>query len=130
MTLEHAQQLIEALYSGDFKQTKAQLGRIRNSEWHYCCLGVAVKIFDLPHKLTHCGLAVLSDYDHTFYYLPTDNPIFKTTQGKFPPEYSTKHESEPEEYFSLANLNDLGFTFAEIADILTIFILEGIIDQL
>lgn len=48
MTLEHAQQLIEALYSGDFKQTKAQLG----------------------------------------------------------------------------------LTFAEIADILTIFILEGIIDQL
>lgn len=99
------QKWVDALRSGDYKQTN---GRLRDNNG-FCCLGVGCEIFDvrkecfMPEEIWKYGnensvevapielINALSLHDN-----------IGTIHGPFPND--------------LANLNDNGFTFAEIAD--------------
>lgn len=131
MQLELAQELITALYSGEYQQTQGQLGCLntQTNQMHYCCLGVLAVIAELPRTDNKTGLELLNPKQRkpAKYYLPIEQNLLYNCHGLLPASY---HMNDKGAYISLARLNDSGYTFEEIADILTILILENVIDQL
>ena len=117
MRKEIAQIWKAALRSGKYKQTTRQLAKknIFDKGYSYCCLGVLCEIYSLKNpefrvKETH----LQKSYGHfsDSYMLPPDVQSWagiKTRQGKF---------FEIENKKSLIKLNDSGYTFHKIADVI------------
>ncbi len=95
MTREQKQIWVEALRSGDFKQTKRRLYNTKNNA--YCCLGVACKV--LGREITPEDDDKMPKRDSSYEWL-TD--VLKVDRD-FRYELSEANDEE-------------GLTFAEIAD--------------
>jgi hypothetical protein len=112
---ELKQRWVEALRSGQYPQGK---GLLKNYESEYCCLGVLCDLND-PIKW-HLG-----EKDGNTYYideydvLPLDLCI-KT--GLNPMGAIPGLKDKYNQQISLAFLNDNGFTFSQIADIIEHFL--------
>lgn len=93
MKKEWADKWVKALRSGEFKQGKSSL---KNSLNEYCCLGVLCEIT----KQNNWGNnGFLPEQVRDFTEMKTNSGIYKNVS-------------------SLANLNDSGSSFEEIADII------------
>lgn len=109
---------IKALRSGKYKQTKGVL----HNEDGFCCLGVLCDLVKKELKLEW----KLSETRSDVY----DIPVYTICRGKcyhLPrkvADYAKLKQTDPSvsidrhDVYSLANANDEGFTFNEIADII------------
>lgn len=127
MKKEEADLLVAALRSGKYKQNK---GSLRRGD-AFCCLGVYCDIKGVewsPHELGE-GIfkAKHSESDDYSYYLLTDYYCelggFKSVSGGTDECVlaTVPEELEPEGFrnlYMLSELNDSGFTFERIADII------------
>lgn len=99
---ENIRTWIKALRSGEYEQGK---GRLRGAGSRFCCLGVACEI----------GLAEPEDF-----YLPTKESMQASMGLPHLPWVSVDNIPsdfyEADEEITVANLNDNGATFDEIAD--------------
>jgi len=98
---DNAKRLVAALRSGDYKQTRERL----RDENGFCCLGVACDLFD-PTKWDED-----MTYERSSMTLPPNVQDF----FGFTYENGAFHEDGVD---GLANRNDDGATFAEIADLI------------
>ena len=108
---------LTALRSGKFKQGKEELRTLENK---FCCLGVLCDIYRKETKLGKWG----KNRFNRFHFTNTkkNNQKFED-QGVLPlsvQQWAELPERNPSIYkqMSLANLNDSGSTFQEIADII------------
>lgn len=105
MKKQHAKKWIKALRSGKYKQTK---NKLRNNGG-FCCLGVLDEIF--PKKQLSGGdFNFLENYERIGLH-SSDGELLGDDGY-----YNT----------SLSFLNDNGFTFDEIADVIQIEYVEGL----
>lgn len=115
---------LEALRSGEYKQAKDSLyvDNIVDDETNeytgecgYCCLGVAGAICGVPIGVLN-GRGLLYDLDKvtTEYNIPAilAQPFAVNEKGEKTDSYNGQHTIAG----TLANMNDRGETFAEIAD--------------
>ena len=104
---------VTALRSGEYKQTTSCL----QTEYGYCCLGVACKIFIQEHKLELDSNGIIDGFGpnqqpNSPEWLTLVNPKFHTKTGEY-----------------LASLNDVSkFTFDEIADMLELVYIHKILN--
>lgn len=92
---------ITALRSGDYEQGESVLKVPKNQQ--YCCLGVA------------CVVAGVRSCDISDKGLPSQ--LSAKLQAKLPPFFrSNEEDGDHEGLVALADMNDSGKTFAEIAD--------------
>ena len=107
---ENRKAWVKALRSGDYKQGKGALCQKDNtSNLLFCCLGVAGDIsplekIDKNSGFINFGFNGKPKYDSGYQYIANFMGL-KTTLGQY-------------SHTSLANLNDDGFTFDQIADII------------
>ena len=124
MNKTDARNLIRALRSGKYQQGEGQLRTCDTAPTHtrYCCLGVLCKIKGLE-ELTNG----FKSQGIIFNSLPPPKIAeMKSRDGNL--GSSKLWESTNQE--TLANLNDEGFTFEEIADIIYGFIRSNLIHTL
>jgi hypothetical protein len=94
-----AKEWVKALHSGNYKQGK---GRLRSLDNTFCCLGVLCNIHAMQHP--------------KFAKKQTDADIYEG-MSSFPPAIvSDWAEIKYIKYKSLAYMNDVGSSFAEIAN--------------
>jgi hypothetical protein len=89
---------VEALRSGKYKQTTGKLHKQKTMQ--YCCLGVACRVAKIP-------IRIIDNHHNTLLA----NPIFKNF-STIPDTLKNNKDLN----FILANKNDNGKSFAEIAD--------------
>ncbi len=100
-----AQKWVAALRSGKYNQTT---GRLKD-EIGYCCLGVLCEISE-------------ARADGPGKYIENYTEVgLKSMTGKLDPYYEPNMDT-----LSLSKLNDEGYTFNEIADIIQIEYVEGL----
>jgi len=109
---------VAALRSGKYQQG-TQFLRYTDEEdkvEKQCCLGVICLLQQRPFKIE--GNKTVFDYSDCT--LSRENPLYKIfgPVGYFPPGVRVFQEKWDVYYYSLSGLNDLGFSFAEIADII------------
>lgn len=98
---------VAALESGEYKQTTGRLTQKVDDEFSYCCLGVLSKVCDVPVV----GASTNPRFD---YSKMTDIPLdcwSGMPSGTFMHDIGIKWEV----YQQLAQMNDNGSTFTEIA---------------
>lgn len=137
MTKHHPNmvRLIEALRSGEYTQVTGQLGkRLPDGTVGNCCLGVASRLAGVRGRWAWWGAGIV--YDGEPKVAPPrvqdwlgvsscSNPA--NPDIDYPEEYATYQEQVDDAVLifdgigSMAELNDAGFTFAQIADILDYF---------
>ncbi len=109
--------LVEALRSGEYKQGTGRLSRDQNGVRQYCCLGVACMVYQ-----KHVGdLKIDTDgpvhsYDTDVHGLPEKVQEwygFDTRCGRLKETARIAYG-----YNSLLLLNDSGYSFREIADVI------------
>lgn len=115
MNAEIKQKWLDALRSGKYSQAQERL----HTEEGFCCLGVLCEVYIKEHGLDRSlmwepGTGI--DEDELFIfgsstYLPTE----VTNWAKVP---RTGQIRTPEKMIDLADLNDGGTTFQEIADLI------------
>lgn len=114
MIKEKADLLVAALRSGDFKQTT---GVLRNGD-SFCCLGVACEIYRQntgQGEWGHNEIFVDHTGDKSFATMPAG--VVEWFGAKdFNPNTSIELDGMPGQ--PLASLNDSGWTFAQIADLI------------
>src|SRR5512138_3712325 len=119
MNYEKAMERFAALRSGKFKQGRGALTR----EQFDCCLGVACKgaIKDGLSLNVEAYLNAVQ-YDGTTYYLPLKVQEWGEFNSRNPEFYvdSFTEFMEPSVY-RLSDLDDDGFTFDQIADLIECF---------
>lgn len=113
--------VVEALRSGDYKQTS---GRLRRNEDKFCCLGV---MCDKYHEITGDGRWTLGGLDELDIFEAGDIADVNYASGSDLPDvvrdwvglkgWAGSYGNDTETT-SLMRLNDTGKTFAEIADII------------
>lgn len=112
--------LVAALRSGKYTQTK---GRLRDDKG-YCCLGVACDVLGKGEWIAKDFRYVyrVSPDDSSHVVLPTaiQNMLgWTANNGRVRKAYEKGNsEDEPDYLTSLAEFNDEGVTFEEIADII------------
>lgn len=116
---ENAEKWVKALDSDKYEQTRDKLHRTTGGMDTFCCLGVACEVaiengVDLPVVTDDSDLFGCVVYDGDRYALP---PVVRDWLGlsdSIGTHFSTD-ELDEEEVDSLANLNDNGASFKEIA---------------
>ncbi len=108
------QQWLDALRSGKYKQCGVYL----NYDNHFCCLGVLCEIQERPKTRN-------DEYSETYYDsnncgLNENNPLFSILGdlGYFEHFYFSNPDVELDVFESLAQLNDGGYSFEDIAYII------------
>lgn len=102
---------LAALRSGEYAQTRTNL----KDETGYCCLGV---LCDLHAK------AGLGKWGENGYYIPADDYAECSTLPHAVVRWAGVKDHNPDVYdhdddrVPIAELNDHGYTFAELADII------------
>ena len=109
---------VKALRSGKFKQGKSKLAAYETDdetgdnigdELSFCCLGVLCEINDLPFEI---GSDELLGEDHVKALgLNSENGTMKRT-------YKAKNTDDERRVNSLADLNDFGLSFKQLANII------------
>lgn len=115
MTKRDALRLIKALRSGKYIQTTKALGRVIDGVEYNCCLGVFCRLKNRPRVLDY-GRFV--KYDNSFSVLSPALVGAKTSDGEL--GYIGNDR------YNLVKLNDSGYTFEEIADILYWYVESGL----
>ena len=120
MDQEVKQRWVEALRSGEYEQGQGKLGRHweGNEKAQYCCLGVLCEIAD--------EATTWVDHDEGGYkYMVTEKgsmayPSYSLTARVDLPGRFGEFPREVEDLIgnTLADLNDAGFTFSQIADLI------------
>jgi hypothetical protein len=104
-------QWVAALRSGEYKQGRGRLGYHDGDDDRMCCLGV---LSHLAHQAEVCDQEVDEDGEFTYSgsinYLP-----YRVVDWA---ELDTHNPGVLEDENNLANLNDAGFTFDQIADLI------------
>ncbi len=107
MNKEFAIKWIAALRSGEYKQT---IGMLESLDGRNCCLGVACRVLGIRPSIISATVL----FDGSASYLPTKNAIdlgvTRTIQLSFTDRKGYS--------LSLSQLNDGGFTFDQIADVI------------
>jgi len=106
---------IDALRSGQYKQGHHVL---RSASNNYCCLGVLCEVEGLTCKLVRNYFYNFAGHVSDISYLGDYNIA---TNGRLPTAVSYIDGSTLTSCAALAHLNDEGFTFDEIAEIISIF---------
>ena len=106
---------IDALRSGQYKQGHRVL---RSAGDNYCCLGVLCEVERLTCKLVRNYFYDFAGHVSDINYLGYSNI---DASGKLPTAVSYIDGSTETQSSALADLNDEGFTFDEIAEIISIF---------
>lgn len=111
--------LIDALRSGRYKQTTGALERIRLGDCGEpvgcCCLGVACRESRTAIKVAYDGDEGVVTFDLFMHFLPDtvqDELEWSTDTGLL--TFIDRHKV----WLSLSTLNDEGFTFDQIADVI------------
>ena len=111
---ENAKKWVEALRSGNYKQCTKRLRHKHRGEYRYCCLGVAADISGVGKWRKNefisglqCESQVLVENAKDWLGLDTDHGKLDITT----PTGNVVHTT-------LAQLNDEGKSFSEIADII------------
>lgn len=112
---------IAALRSGEYSQTKKQL---RTSPYHYCCLGVRCDLLEKAGE----GEWVGDSFEIDGYESDTNSPdpVWLNSRTMRILEETPLFEPKPGRRKDvddniLAGLNDDGFTFSQIADLIDHF---------
>lgn len=107
---ENRKKWVAALRSGEFDQA---IGKLESEDGRFCCLGVACRLANLPREI-HASYVIYGDPgDHEHNYLPTGGAEWLGLETSNP---SVLIKELNWQY--LANLNDEGYSFAEIADLI------------
>lgn len=109
MTKEKMQKLVDALRSGKYQQGRHSL----HVDGKFCCLGVACVINGMTPKY-EWGFKETYSYHSLNFHKAKDITGFKTECGNF----KNHIEYKDNKYGSLAELNDAGMSFNEIADVI------------
>lgn len=111
--LEKPVEWIASLRNGKYSQGKGELVHfdVRNQKYNYCCLGVLCCINGLATPL-----AIIEKVDVDCVILTKNKFGLKDDYGYLPILDRNGFAT-----FSLTNLNDSGFTFLQIADIIEYF---------
>ena len=124
MKLEIAEKLIEALRSGKYVQGSEGMKYFDHDTdpptLRHCCLGVLAEICEISQEINAIDRFVLAG---SFYYFPEEklsSNTIRTPHGDLPRDIGK----------SLAYLNDAGYSFEEIADILQGLIEIDLIEEL
>lgn len=134
---------LAALRSGEFKQTSGTLGRVRANtlaEREHCCLGVACEMAELPSRETDlrdgARVAYQSPKGSFISLPPLDVALWLGLEipSWFESEEFNLRLDAPREYqdrpgyalgeYTAAEMNDGGFTFEQIADLIQYFGVE------
>jgi hypothetical protein len=104
MNTEWKQKWVAALRSGEYKKGTRGL-RSPNSEggYNYCCLGVLCNLIN-PNAWRHSVFSPGNDFEERLSYVP----------DKISEEIGLSDDYQHE----LARLNDSGYSFAEIAEVI------------
>lgn len=108
---------LKALRSGKYKQTDGALRKQEeyNDECQYCCLGVLSKI---QGRLTDEGCDLFEREDGDSVLHPT-NPFYSIFEEcGYLPENVKFIDDRDVEHISLTTINDHGYTFTQIADVI------------
>ena len=105
-------QWIEALKSGEYKQGQ---GYLRTKDDEFCCIGVFCKLADVE--------MTLDDGKQYYWVTVDDGDGWSRNSRTMPHEYFLEKEAHliyngVYQYGELAQLNDSGRTFEQIADLL------------
>lgn len=119
---------IDALRSGKYKQGMGVLcGLTTDGKKEYCCLGVLADHFVSPNKVKFDSKAKDYGYDQEFSYLPSNIKealYLRSNAGEIDIKLLKEEWRLNIQPFmdgtkaTLAMLNDEGFTFTEIADLI------------
>lgn len=102
---------LNALRSGEYKQGK---GFLRSADGKFCCLGVAVNVM-----APSTWLKTIDSYDSYSYRKFGQTDLITDEEfNRFIPKYIQNRLDFVVDADMLANLNDMGYTFTEIADII------------
>lgn len=107
---------LTALESGRFLQGKKVLAKRQpNKHVRYCCLGVACRLAKIKSIISDkVGLGKVLEFDGHYSVLSEEMQSqlkLRSQNGKFAEPAMFKGS----EYYSLANMNDCGFSHKEIA---------------
>jgi deoxycytidine triphosphate deaminase len=111
---------LEALRSGKYRQGCSYLANMENKRYQYCCLGIRLKVQGRLNITGGVGYDTLDIDRYTSGKFIKENPDYPTLGelGEFPLGVSVEQLDIPYSYVRLAHLNDCGFTFKQIADII------------
>lgn len=130
---ERIQDFVTALRSGDYAQTANQLGKVNNDLKRYCCEGVAVERYaaDVGYKAWwDVDVLVLEDPDGNECHDYAEDDFWEVMALSTGPDNGTATafafvlpDSQDDREtgagaVSYMALNDVGFTFAQIADLI------------
>jgi|688.fasta_scaffold1797841_1 hypothetical protein len=109
---------LDALRSGNYTQTKDYLATANNGQWSYCCLGVLCDVEERPSTLTMenshlCFDRHVAGLTHHIRQFPVLGE-----SGQLPDGCYVFCDKTTRQLKLLTELNDLGFSFSEIADII------------
>lgn len=106
---------LTALRSGQFAQTKLMLGN--SNDCSYCCLGILCKV---QGRLSMTPMGQIVDNKETWNILAPTNPCVPVfgQAAKIPEWAIVRMGGTPDPFNGLAELNDAGATFTEIADLI------------
>jgi hypothetical protein len=109
---------LDALRSGNYTQAKDYLATANNGKWSYCCLGVLCEVEERPRTLTMenshlCFDRHFAGLTHHIRQFPVLGEAGQLPDGCYVTCDKTKTQIK-----LLTQLNDLGFTFSKIADII------------
>lgn len=120
---EEEKKLVDALRSGKYVQAQNRLKEVGIDYNKYCCLGVACDISGIGHWDTLDYYVV--GYESNEFYLPDDVQVnlgWSTNRGQL--SFYCKPNDRGKILFNIADLNDSGFTFDQIADVIEAGLVE------
>ena len=103
------QKWVDALRSGDYKQTQNRL----HNEYGFCCLGVLCDLYGKENNV-EWEPSIYYNNDYEFQHMVTVLPL-SVMEWAGVEEVNPYVNGGP---FTLAELNDQGSTFNEIADVI------------
>lgn len=126
MNTELIQEWVDALRSGDYKQTSGVLGRERDGERSYCCLGVLCQVA-VGHDIiaepdVHGRELQYANFASTMPPPEVRQALAEGGEDRFYWEVNTPEEllQEEDSYSDVIDLTDLNdthkYTFDQIAD--------------
>lgn len=111
---ENAKKWVEALRSGEYEQCSKQLRKKHRGAYRYCCLGVAADISSLGNWNNNEFISGLQREDQVLVENVKIWLGLNTSHGRL----DIKKTTGGIQHITLAELNDEGKSFSEIADII------------
>lgn len=120
--IENTKKLIDALRSGDYKQTKAVL-KLGEKQCFHCCLGVGCDIMSLPNRISTGDIYSFSFEEEVYSNVPPTYWWIDTYGWHW--EFKIEDKMRPYKYeVGLHELNDKGVSFNIIADIIEAVVMK------